>query len=162
MVNLLKILKKNKVEKKNKEVPFNVKDLEKMLGKEFYIMVSGNYDNDEENKYNYPIGSMVEVTSRQPGLVNGYFIDNINRVRFEDETQLTENLLNFIQDYIFTLENVEFPEGQHPILMGQARKYNLHNNTVDNPLEKRIVLHMEDSPTYKTGGGPQIGCFGSF
>jgi len=159
MVNLLKLLKRNKTEKQNKEVPFNVKDLEKMLGKEFYIMLCGDYKMLNGKIEDYPIGSMIEVTSRQPGVVNGYFIENINKVKFEDGSDIYENIENLLDDYIFTLEKVEFPKGQHPILKGQARKYDLHNNTVDNPLEKRIMLHMEDSPTYKSGGGPQIGCF---
>lgn len=141
---------------RDQEVPFDVKELERMVGREFYLAVmhpdsrvARDFEKCKEG------GVLMEVLSRRPQNLEGYMLGNLSKIMFEDGTLVGATLKDgeVYKDYIFTLENVEIQEGQPPILRGQAAEYRLHSNSVGEPLGKRLALSLERVPKTKEKGG---------
>lgn len=76
----------------------------------------------------------------------------MNSVTYDGDGHVGTDIKGVFEMYIFNLENFMIHQNRVPVLRGIARPYKLHDDRVGEPLEKKLVLSMEEKPTYKTRG----------
>ncbi|MFH0700857.1 MAG: hypothetical protein V2A62_00305 [Candidatus Woesearchaeota archaeon] len=158
--------------------------LETYLGKEFYLMVEGEDTeeriHDEVERYKVanrtplggllsrmskerpPIkmtGSLMEIKSREPGNLEPYLWPDVDGIHFEDGTSVGSTIPpdEVYRGYIFLPTAFSpLPDGGLSIV-GTVSPYELHDNSVGVPLEKKVVVTYNALPKCKYSGG-SIAC----
>ncbi len=114
-------------------------------------------------KQDDPEGVLMEIVSRESSSVDGYLIDNVAHVTFEDGTPVNKSITeSTLADYLFVLKRVDIPPGQPPVLYGVACNYGNHKEDLYDPgsVQREVVLipalnmvvHMSKIPDYKSSG----------
>ena len=138
-------------------VPFNVRELESMIGGEFYLMVIGqagrdlfeDLTNQRGTKSDIPVGTLLEVVSREPAGLETYFLGNLRSALYEDGTAVGSGIAGAYNDYIFTLDSVSLADERPAILEGRSVLYK--GRPVNQDI-RRMVLEFGVNPTSKTHG----------
>ncbi len=134
---------------------FDHKDLEKLVGREFYLTIHKFPDPEDEldNQLAETVGVQIQkseggvgyVISRVPHQLSWYELGTgLKYVQLLYETSLPLQ-----GDCLFYLKKVERRKKQPPILKGTAIKYDLNSNTVSGTPEE-VILHFHETPKHKT------------
>ena len=134
-------------------VPFSTQDLERMVGKEFYLEIISKEQRRRfrEKMPDFPYGQMLEITSRRPGEVEGYLVGNIVDVTYKNATSPVEEINGVSEGFLFELERVRYPLGQSALLEGRSRKYTISTGAIGQ--ERMALLDLQRFRNgYKTRG----------
>lgn len=147
---------------KEEELPFSPSDLEQMVGKEFYILISGKRPLDvikgkkekpqpkrvqlkralakrhyvEEDEVD---GVVSEIISRRPGAVENYLFGDAVRVTNEQDDRICYAIRDTCSEFVFVLHSVTRRNG-YTLLSGMSQSYNLSDNSVGRERLMRIEL----------------------
>ncbi len=137
-----------------KKVRFNVKDFENMNDKEFHLYVIDPFS--MVGRTSGIMGSLDEVVSRQPHQLNVYSLAQVKSIEYEDGTRpaIGDALFRGSHSHIFNLDSVDVKKA---ILNGSLAPFELHDNTVGQPLDKKVVLYLGKVNKYKERQG--MACF---
>lgn len=141
-------------------LPFSVDDLEGMIGRDFYVMVSSQKAEDMMKSLptkrpltDYPKGSLCEVVSApKSGVLEVYFLSNLRAATYEDGTLVRDGIVDRIyQDFILTLEEVRYGADSLPILEGISVPYSIkERESASSP--QKMSVEFATMPTAKKYG----------
>ncbi len=127
-------------ESKPEKVPFNIKDLEGMKGKELLL--------SSFNKPDFPVtGCISEIISFHPYGGKFYQLGYLDKITYEDGSIITAKKPT--ENYLFLFEDLELPENQPPILKGKVTKSEKSELPATITLDKQVVLYLSETPTQK-------------
>ena len=136
------------------KISFDQEDLEEMTNQEFYLAVFS--DKGKEKKWFKKIkvrGSIGEIEERRPHHLKYYDLGYLSKTLLRNGRPLQDISKNFLDHYIFKLEKAIISTKVPPVLKGTACPYSLHENEVRKDLEKKVLLYMDDIPTFKCSKG---------
>ncbi|MDO8508571.1 MAG: hypothetical protein Q7S27_02705 [Nanoarchaeota archaeon] len=126
---------KNEIE----QYPFNQKELETMIGSEFYVMF---YNRGQAGRKN--AGDISILGKRQ---ISYFYIKMLGELRTisleEGELPIPKNIFDH---YIFTLENLTLSQKIPPILEGAIVRYDPESNTTNPGSKRKVILQMDKIP----------------
>ncbi len=141
-------LRKSLGRKSQSVLPFSQRDLEVMVGKDFYVMVSSRNAEDMMKSLStkrpvtdFPKGSLCEVISNpKSGAMEVYFLSNLRAATYEDGTLVRDGIVDRVyQDFIFTLSEVRYGADSLPILEGMSLPYSHRQREIPSSPRKMIV-----------------------
>jgi hypothetical protein len=131
-------------------IPFNVKELEGMVGREFFLLIfSEDFARSSSQQIREYVGNVGPIDSRGPHNVNWWNLGYLSGAVCENGSKLSEkiNEKDHFQEYIFRMNSVDLSAAT-PVLKGTANLYNIHSGG----LGKKgyvVTLTMSEIPTYK-------------
>jgi len=140
-------------------VPFSPRDLELMVGRDFYVMVSSQNAEDMMKSLStkpvtdFPKGSLCEVISNpKSGAMEVYFLSNLRAATYEDGTLVRDGIVDRVyQDFILTLSEVRYATDSLPILEGMSLPYShRQRKVISSP--RKMVVEFATMPTAKMYG----------
>lgn len=129
-----------------KKVCFNVEDFEKMKDKEFHLYVIDPFS--MHGRRVGIMGYLDEVVSRQTHQLNTYSLAEVKSIEYKDGTRpgIGDALFRNSEHFVFKLDSVDVKK---IILKGSLKQYDLHDNSLEQPLDKKVVLYLSKINEYK-------------
>lgn len=162
-------------QKNEERIPFNLRELERMIGREFYVAIA-SCEARKKNSLRLEregaskevvaevrdiAGIIGEMQSREPHKCLFYELEYLPYISFEDGTPVGNIIARkgSFSQYIFTLKSVESNTNNVVVLHGSARVYKHCTNSLGN-VEEIMKLSFPKQPRgYKIKSG--IKCPGS-
>lgn len=153
-------LRKSLGKEQQSVLPFSPRDLERMLGRDFYVMVNSQKAEDimkslptKRPVTDFPKGSLCEVISAsKPGVMEVYFLSNLRSAFYEEGSLVRDEIKSSVyQDFILTLDNVRYAADSLPILEGMSVPYSRKGRGIVHSPRKMIV-EFASLPQTKTYG----------
>ena len=137
-------------------LPLKLEDLKEM--KEFYLVVEGYKGRDRikarlHNSYGLceVDGMLMEVKKRMPHSLDIYLLADVEHIMFMDGKKIGEDVKEAYKGFIFNPEHIEFIVGRSIVMVGNATEYNLHDGSVSETLDKKVVLYFDVNEDKSSG-----------
>ena len=157
----------NSVRYRNEYVPFNVEELEGMLGKEFYVAVFSNrvrnrfvqtLSDSDKPKRSFPYGSIIEVNPNKDEKVKGYLLSDLSKITFggkpaadtfDDYVAVEHFMMRLSNVELYNVDQIHINGMQTPSLSGLAAKYDVDRGMQMGAKEEMKVI-FDRNPNSKT------------
>lgn len=169
---------------KEEKKPFELKEVEEAVGKEFFLVVTGEKSRkktvermekySEKNPWrrlkntcyglknkitgNKPLqykdidGCLLEIVERKRGSVDSYYWGNSTNIVFEDGVSVGKDIDDVMEHYMFIPESSKLTKKNEIIMKGPVSLFNISDNEIGEPLEKKVSVYLSSAPKYKSSG----------
>ncbi|HLC50613.1 MAG TPA: hypothetical protein VJI97_04260 [Candidatus Nanoarchaeia archaeon] len=105
-------------------------------------------------------GSMIEVTLRQPHQLHGYIWPSVDSIIFESGASLGLWVPSGkdYEGYILIPDRTPIKHEQSFSMSGRTMPFNVHENSLGNPLNQRVVVHYKNLPREKVPDSLAVYC----